>query len=159
MTLKMSVGIYVHFIKKRVNSMPANIGIAMKIANLGCWCYKNHLRLCAKVFYAINYIFFSCVIPPTVKIGKGTSIAHSLGVVIHHTANIGENCHILHNVTIGNEGVVIGNNVLLGCGCVIQGPCTIGNNVKIGSNTFIDFDVPDNLTVVGGCKGRILNKT
>lgn len=136
-----------------------NIGIAMRIAKVGCWCYNHHMLLCSKFFYAINYIFFSCVIPPSVKIGRGTCIAHSLGVVIHHTAVIGEDCHILHNVTIGNASVIIGNNVLLGCGCVIQGPCTIGNNVKIGSNTFVNFNVPDNVTVVSqGGKGRIINK-
>lgn len=140
-------------------SMSKDIGIAMRIANTECWLYKHKLRVLSKFFYAVNYILFGCIIPPTVKIGKGTCIAHSIGVVMHHTAIIGENCHILHNVTIGNEGVLIGNNVLLGCGCVIQGPCIIGNNVKIGANTFVNFDVDDNQTVVGGCKGRIISKS
>lgn len=138
--------------------MTKNIGIAMKIANLECWCYNHHMKFFSKVLYAINYIVFSCIIPPTVKIGEGTCIAHSVGIVMHHTAIIGKNCQILHNVTIGNIGVVIGDNVLLGCGCVIQGPCIIGNNVKIGSNTFVNFDVPDNTTVVGGGKGRMIFK-
>lgn len=138
--------------------MNKNIGIAMKIANMMFWCKNHHLQLLAYLFYTINYIFFSCIIPPTVRIGKGTCIAHSLGIVMNHTAIIGRNCHILHNVTIGNSGVVIGNNVLLGCGCVIQGPCVIGNNVKIGSNTFVNFNVPDNKTVVSrGGKGVIIN--
>lgn len=134
-----------------------NIGIAMKIANAGSWCYDHHLKICSKVFYALNYIVFGCVIPPSVKIGRGTEIAHSIGVVMNHTAVVGENCHILHNVTLGGVKVVIGNNVLLGTGCVIQGPCKIGDNVKIGANTFVNFDVPDGATVVG-CKGRIILK-
>lgn len=136
----------------------ANIGIAMKIANAGSWCYNHHLRICSKVFYALNYIVFGCVIPPTAKIGKGTQIAHSIGVVMHHTVVIGENCTILHNVTFGSLGIVVGDNVLIGCGSVIQGPCKIGNNVKIGANTFVNFDVPDGATVVGGSKGRIISK-
>lgn len=137
--------------------MSINIGIAMRIANVSCWLYRHKMKILAKLFYAINYIVFGCIIPPSVKIGERTCIAHSIGVVMHHTAVIGNDCHILHNVTIGNEGVIIGDNVLLGCGCVIQGPCRIGNNVKIGANTFVDFDIPDDKTVVGGGKGRILN--
>lgn len=135
--------------------MSENIGISMKIANVSHWCYTRKFGLLAKMAYALNYLVFGCVIPPSVKIGKGTEIAHSVGVVIHHTAIVGKNCHILHNVTIGNEGVIIGDNVLLGCGVVIQGPCNIGNNVKIGANTFVNFDVPDNVTVVG-VKGKII---
>lgn len=132
------------------------IGIAMNIANASRWCYSHKMRISAKFFYAINYIVFGCIIPPTTKIGKGTQIAHSVGVVMHHTAVVGDNCHILHNVTLGGKGIEIGNRVLLGCGCVIQGPCKIGNNVKIGANTFVDFDVPDGKIVVGGSKGRII---
>ena len=132
--------------------MSSYTGIAMKIASNACWCYNHRLKFFSKVFYAMNYLMFNCIIPPTVKIGQGSQIAHSMGVVMHHTAILGENCHILHNVTLGGPGIVIGDNVLLGCGCVIQGPVKIGNNVKIGSNTFVNFDVPDGATVVGGVK-------
>ena len=137
--------------------MAENIGIAMKIANAGCMCYRHNLKFFAKVFYALNYLVFGCVIPPSVRIGKGSCIAHSIGIVMHHTVVMGTNCKILHNVTLGNVGIEIGNNVLIGCGSVIQGPCKIGNNVKIGANTFVNFDVPDNSVVVGA-KGIILNK-
>lgn len=138
--------------------MNENIGIAMKIANACCWCHKHHLKIFAKVLYFINYLFFGCIIPSTVKIGKGTCIAHSIGVVMHHTAIVGKNCHILHNVTLGGEGIVIGDNVLLGTGCIIQGPCNIGNNVRVGANTFVNRDIPDGVTVVSDCKCRIIYK-
>ncbi len=64
----------------------------------------------------------------------------------------------MHNVTIGNDGVIIGDNCFLGTGSVIQGPCVVGDNVRIGANTYVDFDIPNGSTVVGGCKGRILNR-
>lgn len=134
-----------------------NCGISIKIYRLGRFFYTHKCTPISKIFYAINYLLFGCIIPSSSKIGKGTSIAHSVGVVVHHTAIIGQNSKILHNVTIGNTGVIIGDNVLLGAGCVIQGPCKIGDNVKIGANTFVNFDVPDGATVVGS-KGRIISK-
>jgi len=89
--------------------------------------------------------------------GKDCCIAHSVGVVMNDNTIIGERCRIMHNVTLGNSGVVIGNNCFLGTGCVIQGPCVIGDNVRIGANTYVNFDVPNNSTVVG-VKGRIITK-
>ena len=45
--------------------------------------------------------------------------------------------------------VIIGDNVMIGAGAKIIGPCRIGNNVKIGANAVVAKDVPDNCTVVG----------
>lgn len=129
----------------------------MKIWRASNFFYRHKFKLTSKLFYFLNYVLFGCVIPPSVKIGKNSCIAHSLGVVINQNAIIGENCRIMHNVTLGNDGVVIGENCFLGTGCVIQGPCRLGNNVRIGANTYVNFDVPDNATVVG-VKGKILSK-
>ncbi len=72
------------------------------------------------------------------------------------TAEIGNNCIIYHNVTLGGTGKEtknrhpkIGNNVIIGCGAKILGPITIGNNVKIGANSVITKSIPDNSTVIG----------
>lgn len=96
-------------------------------------------------------------IHPGAKIGKGFFIDHGMGVVIGETAEIGRNCVMFHNVTLGGTGKdkgkrhpTIGNNVLIGAGAKVLGPMKIGNNVKIGANTFIiNSDIPDNCTVVG----------
>ena len=130
-------------------------GAAMKIWRISNYCYRHKLKLSSKFFYFLNYIVFGCVIPPSVKIGEGSKIAHSLGIVINQNANIGKNCYIMHNVTLGNSGIILGDNVFLGAGCVIQGPVTIGDGSRIGANTYVDFDVPNGSTVVG-VKGHII---
>lgn len=129
-----------------------NIGVSMKIANAGIWCYQHNYKVLSKLFYAINYIVFGCVIPPSVKIGVGTVIAHSIGVVMHHSVVIGKDCHILHNVTLGGNdrgGPMIGDNVMLGAGCCVLGNVRIGNGVKIGANAVVLKDVPDGAVAVG----------
>jgi serine O-acetyltransferase len=102
-------------------------------------------------------------IHPGAKIGKGFFIDHGMGVVIGETTEIGDNCVLFHNVTLGGTGKhkgkrhpTIGNNVMIGTGATLLGPIKVGNNVKIGANTFILMqDVPDN-TTVAGTPGRIV---
>ena len=80
-------------------------------------------------------------------------LPHGLnGIIVHHDAVIGENCIILHQVTIaGKHGKapIIGDNVTIGTGAKILGGVKIGNNVTIGANTVVTKDVPDNKIVVG----------
>lgn len=102
-------------------------------------------------------------IHPGAKIGKGFFIDHGMGVVIGETTEIGENCVLFHNVTLGGTGKhkgkrhpTIGNNVMIGTGAILLGPVKVGNDVKIGANTFILMqDVPDNCTAAG-TPGRIV---
>jgi serine O-acetyltransferase len=87
-------------------------------------------------------------------IGKGLYIGHFGGVVIHGDAEIGENCNLSQGVTIGvlvrgnKTGIPkIGNRVFIGPGATLLGGITIGNDVLIGANAIVTFDVPDNAVV------------
>ncbi len=102
--------------------------------------------------------FFTGVeIHPGATIGQGFFIDHGAGIVIGETAEIGDNCVMFHNVTLGGTGKhsgkrhpTIGNRVIIGTGAILLGPLTVGNNVNIGANTFLYMvDIPDNCTVVG----------
>jgi serine O-acetyltransferase len=107
----------------------------------------------------INRFFTGIEIHPGAKIGKGFFIDHGAGVVIGETAEIGDNCVLFHNVTLGGTGKdrgkrhpTLGNNVFIGTGAILLGPIVIGDNVKIGANTFIinhHSIIPPNSTVVG----------
>lgn len=84
---------------------------------------------------------------------KGTlSLPHGLhGIFLSRYAEIGENCCIYQNVTIGEvdrKAPVIGDNRLIGAGAVIVGNIKIGNHVKIGAGAVVSADIPDNCTVV-----------
>ncbi|RME35700.1 MAG: serine O-acetyltransferase, partial [Deltaproteobacteria bacterium] len=43
----------------------------------------------------------------------------------------------------------LGNNVIVGSGAKVLGPFRVGDNSKIGSNSVVVKEVPDNSTVVG----------
>ncbi|MCB9358369.1 serine O-acetyltransferase [Candidatus Woesearchaeota archaeon] len=104
-------------------------------------------------------------IHPGAKIGKGFFIDHGMGVVIGETSEIGENCVLYHNVTLGGTGhhmgkrhPTLGNNVMVGANATLLGPIKVGDNSKIGAESVvINKDVPSNCTVVGA-PGRIVRK-
>ena len=116
-----------------------------------------------RLFSQISRFFTGIEIHPGAGIGKGFFIDHGMGVVIGETTEIGDNCVLFHNVTLGGTGKhkgkrhpTIGTNVMIGTGAILLGPIKVGDNVKIGANTFILMrNVPDN-TTVAGTPGRIV---
>lgn len=79
------------------------------------------------------------------------SLPHGLhGVFISRYAEIGANCRIYQNVTIGEvhkKAPVIRDDVLIGAGAVLIGGIRIGNRVKIGAGAVVRVSVPDGCTV------------
>lgn len=125
--------------------------------------WKLKIPFLPRLLSQISRFLTGIEIHPGAKIGKGFFIDHGMGVVIGETTEIGDNCVLFHNVTLGGTGKhkgkrhpTIGNNVMIGTGAILLGPIKVGNDVKIGANTFILMqDVPDN-TTVAGTPGRIV---
>lgn len=119
--------------------------------------YKLGIPFLPRLISQIGRFLTGIEIHPGANIGKGFFIDHGAGVVIGETAEIGNNCVLFHNVTLGGTGKhagkrhpTIGNNVLIGTGATLLGPLRVGDDVKIGANTFLYMvDIPDNCTVVG----------
>ncbi|MGN0679356.1 MAG: serine O-acetyltransferase EpsC [Oscillospiraceae bacterium] len=95
-------------------------------------------------------------IHPGAKIGKNLFIDHGAGVVIGETTEIGDNCTLYQNVTLGGTGKdvgkrhpTLGNNVMVGSGARVLGPFKIGDNSKIAANAVVLEEVPPNCTAVG----------
>ena len=79
-------------------------------------------------------------------------LPHGLhGIFISRYAQIGENCLIYQNVTIGEvnrKAPVIGDDCLIGAGAVIIGGVKVGRHVRIGAGAVVNTDIPDGCTVV-----------
>jgi serine O-acetyltransferase len=96
-------------------------------------------------------------IHPAATIGRRFFIDHGTGVVIGETAEIGDDCVLFHNVTLGGTGKHSGkrhptlcNDVLVGTSATLLGPITVGSQSKVGANSFIRMhDVPPRCTAAG----------
>lgn len=118
--------------------------------------YKHRWFFMARLISQVARFFTGIEIHPGAKIGRRLLIDHGMGVVIGETAEIGDDCTIYHQVTLGGTGKdknkrhpTIGNNVMVGAGAKVLGPINIGNNVKIGAGAIVLKSVGSNVTVVG----------
>ncbi|MCC6305543.1 MAG: serine acetyltransferase [Rhodobacteraceae bacterium] len=92
-------------------------------------------------------------IHPGTRIGGGLLIPHPNGIVIHPEAEIGPNCLIFQQVTIGVGTLPglprIGGHVDIGAGARILGGVTVGSHARIGANAVVIEDVPSGAIAVG----------
>jgi serine O-acetyltransferase len=116
----------------------------------------------ARKWAVLRHVFWSVVtgadIPLNCRLGQGLLLPHPNGVVIHPQAQIGPNCLIFQQVTIGTAhgGVPrIAGHVDIGAGAKLLGPITVGEHARIGANAVVLDDVPAGATVVG-IPGRVV---
>jgi serine O-acetyltransferase len=95
--------------------------------------------------FLLKFLYGS-FIPFEAKLGKNIKFIHSFhGIFISQYSTIGDNCKILHHVTIGSniqseggiEAPLIKNNVFIGCNSNIIGKTIIEDNCKIGAGVTI----------------------
>ena len=118
--------------------------------------YKAHVPMLPRVISQLSRFLTGIEIHPAAKLGRRLVIDHGMGVVIGETAEIGDDCYIYHQVTLGVARTVggkrhptVGNNVIIGAGAKVLGPITVGDNARIGSNAVVVDPVPADTTVVG----------
>lgn len=139
------------------------MSIPVVIYRLGNSLHNKGLKKTSKIISFVNRFFFSVWLPSSARIGRNFTLGYwGLGVVIHSNTEIGNNCLISQNVTIGrNFGdkkvPIIGDDVYIGAGSVIFGEITIGDNVIIGSNSLVNKSISNNCTVVGNPMRVIAN--
>lgn len=118
--------------------------------------HTKGLKFLARLNSQIVRFLTGIEIHPGAEIGHSIMIDHGMGVVIGETAIVGNRVIIYHGTTLGGTGnhtgkrhPTVGNNVIIGAGAKVLGPITIGDNSKIGANSVVLKDVPENATVVG----------
>ena len=109
--------------------------------------------------HAIAYVSRSITgieIHPAAKVGEALFIDHGAGVVIGETAQVGDNVTLYQGVTLGGTGFARGkrhptvdDDVVVGSGAKLLGPIHVGRGSKIGANSVVIHDVPEDSTVVG----------
>jgi len=118
--------------------------------------FKRKWYFIARAISQIARFFTGIEIHPGAKIGRRFFIDHGAGVVIGETCEIGDDVTLYQGVTLGGTGKEKGkrhptlkDGVLVATGAKVLGSITIGENAKIGANSVVLKDVPDDSTVVG----------
>jgi serine O-acetyltransferase len=123
---------------------------------LSHWLWTHGFRLGGRFSSHIARWLTGIEIHPAAHLGRRLVIDHGMGVVIGETAEIGDDCYLYHQVTLGvartmggKRHPTVGNNVIIGAGAKVLGPITVGDNARIGSNAVVLEPVPADTTVVG----------
>ncbi|MFZ2891341.1 serine O-acetyltransferase [Sulfuricurvum sp.] len=118
--------------------------------------YRSGFRAIARVIMGLNQIVTNIDIHPGATIGRRVFIDHGFGVVIGQTTIIEDDVLIYQGVTLGGVSLVAGkrhptikSGVVIGAGAKVLGNITIGANSKIGANSVVVREVPDNSTAIG----------
>ena len=103
--------------------------------------------------YRVDQLSELCYIPDLEEFkAKKIHFVHPVGIVIEKGVQIGCNCRIFQNVTIGRWHDAlpkIGNNVVIFGNSVIIGDVEIGDNVTIGAGSVVTKSIPANKIVAG----------
>jgi serine O-acetyltransferase len=134
---------------------------AVSVYRFGRWLLERPrwLRLFLDPVYLILdllvHVVWGIEISRRARIGGGLYIAHAGGLVVAAGTEIGSDCNLSHDVTIGLSGVgencgvpVIGDDVYIAPGAKVFGKIRVGHNVKIGANAVIHRDIPNNAIAV-----------
>ena len=123
---------------------------------LSHWLWTHNLYFLGRFSSHISRWLTGIEIHPAAKLGRRLVIDHGMGVVIGETAEVGDDCYIYHQVTLGvaraskgKRHPTVGDNVIIGAGAKVLGPITVGDNARIGSNAVVVDAVPADTTVVG----------
>lgn len=118
--------------------------------------YRNGFRALARSIMGLNQIITNIDIHPGATIGRRVFIDHGFGVVIGQTTVIEDDVLIYQGVTLGGVSLTPGkrhptikSGVVIGAGAKVLGNITIGTNSKIGANSVVVREVPDNSTAIG----------
>ena len=123
--------------------------IAHILYNEGREMFAYHLQSRSSELFAVD-------IHPAAKLGSGLMFDHATGIVIGETAVIGNNCSVLHGVTLGGTGKddedrhpKIGEDVMIGAGAKVLGNIRVGNGSMIAAGSVVLKDVRPQCVVAG----------
>lgn len=134
---------------------------------LGVWAHA--LPLLARIPMVMLYriarlqwrLFLRVNISPSVRIGPGLCLIHPSNILIAGGVEIGENCLVFHNVTLGTgpaRGLPrIGNDVDLYVGSCVLGGVTVGDGCLVGANCVVTRSVPPGHAVLAP-PARVLSR-
>jgi serine O-acetyltransferase len=128
---------------------------AVAVHRFGSWAMRQRPVIRAPLFRLYITLFrwvrnnYGIELPWMTRVGRRFRIGHQGGIVIHPRAQIGDDCCIRQNVTIGaatadrsTEAPRLGDRVEVGAGAVIIGRITIGDDVRIGPNAVVMTNIP-----------------
>jgi serine O-acetyltransferase len=118
--------------------------------------HEYEFSLLARLVSHVARFLTGVEIHPGAAIGRRCFIDHGMGTVIGETAEIGDDVHMFHGVTLGGTSSrpekrhpTLEDGVTIGADATLIGNITVGENATVGAGAVVVDDVPPETTVVG----------
>lgn len=129
---------------------------AIQCQRIAGWLWARGRHALALTVQARVTVLFQVDIHPAAALGKGLFFDHADGIVIGETARVGDNCSLLHSVTLGGTGKShedrhpkLGRGVLVGAGAKVLGDIEVGDGAKVAAGSVVLSPVEPFCTVAG----------
>ena len=120
------------------------------------WLWERGYQLTARLLSQFVRFMTGVEIHPGAEIGRRVTIDHGMGVVIGETAEVGDDVHMYHGVTLGGNvpkpvkrHPTVGDDVVIGANATILGAIEIGDGAKVGAGAVVTKAVPPGATAIG----------
>ena len=120
------------------------------------WLWERGYQLTARLLSQFVRFMTGVEIHPGAEIGRRVTIDHGMGVVIGETAEVGDDVHMYHGVTLGGNvpkpvkrHPTVGEDVVLGANATILGAIEIGDGASVGAGAVLTEAVPPGATAIG----------
>lgn len=130
--------------------------LALQTYRIGHHIWNQGRETLAFYFQSRSSELFGVDIHPAARIGTGIMLDHATAITVGETAVIGDDCSLLHGVTLGGTGKEVGDRhpkigrgVLLSVGAKVLGNITVGDEAKVAAGSVVLKDVPARCTVAG----------
>ncbi len=118
--------------------------------------WNDGYHLPARVLSQFVRFMTGVEIHPGATLGRRVVIDHGMGVVIGETAEVGDDVHMYHGVTLGGNSPrpekrhpTVGDRVIIGANATLIGDITLGDDARVGAGSVLTTDVEPGVTVTG----------
>jgi serine O-acetyltransferase len=129
---------------------------AVWLHRLAHWLWAAGFCFTARVLSQVSRLLTGVEIHPAATLGRRVFIDHGMGVVIGETAEVGDDVHLFHGVTLGGNDPrpvdrhpTVEDGATLGANATIVGDITVGEGATVGAGAVVVDDVPARVTVAG----------
>lgn len=129
---------------------------ALQAARLAGRLWRAGEEIAALTLQGASATALGVDIHPAADLGRRLVLDHADGLVVGETARIGDDCVLLHGVTLGATGrergprhPVLERGVFVGARATIIGRVVVGERALVGAGAVVVRDVPAFATVIG----------
>jgi serine acetyltransferase len=123
---------------------------------IGAFCYRLRLLPLCVIIEKIIYHWYHCLIPCSVRIGKGLWVVHPMNIILNRSARLGKHIWLRQGVEIvhippelRDKTGLVGDGVKLHTGAVLTRGAIVGHGATVAARALVNKPIPPGYIAMG----------